>query len=117
MAKRMKLIADDLHEQVVEGIKNSPIEHCIQLDESTDIEKPVQIASLTELVQMQSFNLMQSSLYRESELNWNSCHIITSDGECPTIVGKHAGFVARGSSQFYCNFFISVYRINHFYKL
>lgn len=45
ITRRVNLIADDLHEQTVEDIRNSPIGHSFQSDSSRDIESKEQLVA------------------------------------------------------------------------
>lgn len=45
MSRRIKLLAEDLEAQMSDGVRNSPVGHSFQTDESCDVENRAQLVS------------------------------------------------------------------------
>jgi hypothetical protein len=107
---RIRDMSNDIVQQVVEEIKNSPAKISLQLDESTDISNCSQLlvfvryanASLikedflfceavTETTRAVDILEMVNSFFRAHSLSWDNVGSICTDG-APAMLGKSSGF-------------------------
>ncbi|GLV20116.1 hypothetical protein CBL_21336, partial [Carabus blaptoides fortunei] len=109
---RIKDMSEDILQQIVEDIKNSPVKVSIQLDESTDVDNYSQLMVYIRYVKEQSvieeflfcepldlttrgvdvFNHV-NNFFKNHEISINIVGSICTDG-APAMLGKHSGFIA-----------------------
>lgn len=109
---RIKAMSEDILQQIVEDIKNSPVRVSVQLDESTDVYNCSQLMVYIRYVKEQNvieeflfcepldlttrgvdvFNHV-NRFFKKHESSINVIGSIYTDG-APAMLGKHSGFIA-----------------------
>ncbi|GLV38082.1 hypothetical protein CBL_10049 [Carabus blaptoides fortunei] len=109
---RIKDMSEDILQQIVEDIKNSPVKVSIQLDESTDVDNYSQLMMYIRYVKEQSvieeFLFCEpldltirgvdvlnhiNNFFKNHEISINIVGSICTD-VAPAMLGKHSGFIA-----------------------